>query len=233
MENKLIIWNSNIYNEEEKENIISRSNELNYTLIDSRIIYMIKIIECCKQYIKQESLNYDNNKIEPYIITKKENILKNDLVESSMYGLLRDDLSSYSYYILTKDEVFDSRYISYDHYLNDELEKAEEVIDTFDEFNEVDIYNINHLIPLYIQSMLPKIKYNIEKETDNIYILKSKRHQVKVLLVDEINEDIEIAQYNLIIETDDLDVPSSSILSDIVLNDVYDKYSKQIKDLVR
>lgn len=238
----IIFWDSNIYTQEEQNSIVEKAHNLNYYLIDSKLANLAKIIESCRELILRESARYENNIETPLIVLKEDNI-KNEYVfnfptnSKAMYNLLQEDVDNYLIILLTKqDSKYDKDiYINYKDFINGNL-KEKELISSceFEYIDQIKNYSINYLIPTFINTMQPKIKYELIKESDNVYLLKNKKHQIRILIIDDINkEQIDIFKYNLIIESNSNIIPNESILQEKVINELYKKESNLINIIRR
>ena len=85
--------------------------------------------------------------------------------------------------------------------------------------------------------MNPKLKYEVIKEDEQTYILRSKKYEFKVLLILNYNElqndDINISKYDLIIEVKDLSINRYSVLAEPNVNNVYKKIKQVGKNFRR
>lgn len=232
----VIIWDSNIYNNEEKRKIIENANNLNYSLIDTKLSNMIKVIEVCKELINRLSKKLDDGKINPLVVLK-ENSISNEYIfkypDSTllMYNLIKDELKNNEIIFLAKTEstINEHIYLNYLDFINLELpNNINETCANTKYLEHINNYEINYVIPTYIDIMKPKIKYEIERVDNNI-LLKSKQHSVNILLVDDVNnQDIDIYKYDLILEVNNYDVPTETIIKEETLNEIYKKHKNPL-----
>lgn len=232
----VIIWDSNIYNNEDKTKIIERANSLNYSLIDTKLSNMIKVIEVCKELINRLSKKLDDGKINPLVVLKENNISNEYIFKYPnstllMFNLIKDELKNSEIIFLTKTKSLINEYIylNYLDFINLELpNNINETCNNIKYLDHINNYEINYVIPTYIDIMNPKIKYEIECKENNI-LFKSKQHSVNILLVDDVNnQDIDIYKYDLILEVNNYDIPSETIIKDETLNEIYKKHKNPL-----
>ena len=95
-----------------------------------------------------------------------------------------------------------------------------------------EILNINdedisfaHIMPTYLDIMSSKIPFEVIREDSQVYIIKSKKYEFKVLFIlnykELENDNIDISKYEIIIETNDFSLYDKSVLKNKKINNIY------------
>ncbi len=254
---KIIIIDSDIFKKYSEKEIIEKCRSLDLEMVDNKIGKEVRIIEICDELIKRQSRKLDciDSKL-PLIALKKDvpnfiyerelSQVKNSF-EIIMELINNRELAINSqhkicYFVLTKEyESYikdDVIYISWHDLMNLEIEKIKTIdhIKLYVSSIDEDISLIN-IIPTYIEIMSPKLKFEIIKEDEQTFILRSNKYEFKVLLILNYNElqndNINISKYELIIEVEDLKLNMHSILKELNVNAIYKNISKPGKNFRR
>lgn len=235
---KVVILDNALFNDFDKTIILDKIKQLEVDYIYNTIGYGIKVIESCDELLSEQAKKYDNivNKL-PLIILKDKHLdfiyqrelskikTVNDIMMELISREFNDDNNQYI--ILTKnttkiiDEII---YISVNNFLllddihNIESNHHEEYADEMP-----DIY-FSDIIYTYLDIM-KKFKGALLKEDEKTYIIRFKKYQFKVLLIDSYeelyNEEIELSNYDLIIEDTHTALRDNKLLQNQTLLDIY------------
>lgn len=235
---KVVILDNALFNDFDKTIILDKIKQLEVDYIYNTIAYGIKVIESCDELLSEQAKKYDNivNKL-PLIILKDKHLdfiyqrelskikTVNDIMMELISREFNDDNNQYI--ILTKnttkiiDEII---YISVNNFLllddihNIESNHHEEYADEMP-----DIY-FSDIIYTYLDIM-KKFKGALLKEDEKTYIIRFKKYQFKVLLIDSYeelyNEEIELSNYDLIIEDTHTVLRDNKLLQNQTLLDIY------------
>ncbi len=235
---KVVILDNALFNDFDKTIILDKIKQLEVDYIYNTIAYGIKVVESCEELLSEQAKKYDNvvNKL-PLIILKDKHLdfiyqrelskikTVNDIMMELISREFNDDNNQYI--ILTKnttkiiDEII---YISVNNFLllddihNIESNHHEEYADEMS-----DIY-FSDIIYTYLDIM-KKFKGALLKEDEKTYIIRFKKYQFKVLLIDSYeelyNEEIELSNYDLIIEDTHTTLRDNKLLQNQTLLDIY------------
>ena len=235
---KVVILDNALFNDFDKTIILDKIKQLEVDYIYNTIAYGIKVVESCEELLSEQAKKYDNvvNKL-PLIILKAKHLdfiyqrelskikTVNDIMMELISREFNDDNNQYI--ILTKnttkiiDEII---YISVNNFLllddihNIESNHHEEYADEMS-----DIY-FSDIIYTYLDIM-KKFKGALLKEDEKTYIIRFKKYQFKVLLIDSYeelyNEEIELSNYDLIIEDTHTTLRDNKLLQNQTLLDIY------------
>ena len=235
---KVVILDNALFNDFDKTIILDKIKQLEVDYIYNTIAYGIKVVESCEELLSEQAKKYDNvvNKL-PLIILKDKHLdfiyqrelskikTVNDIMMELISREFNDDNNQYI--ILTKnttkiiDEII---YISVNNFLllddihNIESNHHEEYADEMS-----DIY-FSDIIYTYLDIM-KKFKGALLKEDEKTYIIRFKKYQFKVLLIDSYeelyNEEIELSNYGLIIEDTHTTLRDNKLLQNQTLLDIY------------
>lgn len=235
---KVVILDNALFNDFDKTIILDKIKQLEVDYIYNTIAYGIKVVESCEELLSEQAKKYDNvvNKL-PLIILKDKHLdfiyqrelskikTVNDIMMELISREFNDDNNQYI--ILTKnttkiiDEII---YISVNNFLllddihNIESNHHEEYADEMS-----DIY-FSDIIYTYLDIM-KKFKGALLKEDEKTYIIRFKKYQFKVLLIDSYeelyNEEIELSNYDLIIEDTHTTLRDNKLLQNPTLLDIY------------
>lgn len=244
---KVLIYDRMIINKYDKNEIETKCHKLDIEMVDNILGKEIRIIEICDELIKRQSRKLDNIDSKLPLIVLKENI-DNFLYERELSQVIDEskimielinnmDLTINSNhkikcFILTSDKESsidkDIIYISVVDLLSIDIDKIQTTnhINLYTSMIQENISLVN-IVPTYIDIMNRKLKYEVIKEDEQTYILRSNKYEFKVLLILNYNElqndDIIISKYDLIIEVNDLTLNEFSVLTETNVNNIYKK----------
>lgn len=235
---KVVILDNALFNDFDKAIILDKIKKLEVDYIYNTIAYGIKVIESCDELLSEQAKKYDNvvNKL-PLIILKDKHLdfiyqrelSKIKTVNDIMMELISREFNDNNnqYIILTKnttkiiDEII---YVSVNNFLllddihNIESNHHEEYADEIP-----DIY-FSDIIYTYLDIM-KKFNGALLKEDEKTYIIRFKKYQFKVLLIESYeelyNEEIELSNYDLIIEDTHTALRDCKLLQNEMLLNIY------------
>ena len=80
-------------------------------------------------------------------------------------------------------------------------------------------------MPTYLDIMSSKIPFEVIREDSQVYTIKSKKYEFKVLFIlnykELENDNIDISKYEIIIETNDFSLYDKSVLKNKKINNIY------------
>lgn len=237
-----IIIDQNLVNDE----ILNKIKLFNLNYIYNSIGYGIKVVESCYELINEQAKKYDNEsnnlpliilneKVDDFLYKKELSKIK--IPSDIMIELINE--SKYTYIILTndyttnfeKDEdgnvlIKDNKvfYLSINDFLNlDDLVSFETT--SFPKYQKlVTKFNLTDLIYTYL-NIMAKSKGCLEKIDEDTYQINFKKYKFKILLIksykDLYNEELDISDYELIIETDSFNLNKTNILNNEDIIDIY------------
>lgn len=238
---RIIIVNQQIYTKYQKDNIVSIAHNHKMLVIDEKIAYGIKVIESCKELIDRQIKKIDNLESRlPLIVTNKD--IYNFIYERELTGIqstpniikklvsllsTKNNKKNIYFYISDVEKIDnDDIYISIEALQN--ICTTEEQIS----YELEEILNINdedisfaHIMPTYLDIMSSKISFEVIREDSQVYIIKSKKYEFKVLFIlnykELENDNIDISKYEIIIETNDFSLYDKSVLKNKKINNIY------------
>lgn len=238
---RIIIVNQQIYTKYQKDNIVSIAHNHKMLVIDETIAYGIKVIESCKELIDRQIKKIDNLESRlPLIVTNKD--IYNFIYERELTGIqstpniikklvsllsTKNNKKNIYFYISDVEKIDnDDIYISIEALQN--ICTTEEQIS----YELEEILNINdedisfaHIMPTYLDIMSSKIPFEVIREDSQVYIIKSKKYEFKVLFIlnykELENDNIDISKYEIIIETNDFSLYDKSVLKNKKINNIY------------
>ena len=169
-----------------------------------------------------------------------ENLIMMELIKSM--NLAINSHHTIKYFVLSNSDI---SYFDKDIIYISPIDLLSLDIDKIQTSNHINLYSniikedvsLTNIIPTYIDIMNPKLKYEVIKEDEQTYILRSKKYEFKVLLILNYNElqndDINISKYDLIIEVKDLSINRYSVLAEPNVNNVYKKIKQVGKNFRR
>lgn len=235
---KVVILDQMLWKEMDKGLVLDKISKLEVDYIYNNIAYAIKVVETCDELIKEQTKKYDNliNRL-PIIVLKDKHLdfiyqrelsqikTVNEIMMELVNREFNDDNNQYIILTTNTTKIIDDViYISIDNFLklddvhNIESNHHEKYSDEFDEVYMSDI------IYTYLDIM-KKFKGTLIKEDEKTYIIRFKKYHFKALLInsyeDLYNEEIEISNYDLIIEDDNKELRNIKILENQDILDVY------------
>lgn len=238
---RIIIVNQQIYTKYQKDNIVSIAHNHKMLVIDETIAYGIKVIESCKELIDRQIKKIDNLESRlPLIVTNKD--IYNFIYERELTGIqstpniikklvsllsTKNNKKNIYFYISDVEKIDnDDIYISIEALQN--ICTTEEQIS----YELEEILNINdedisfaHIMPTYLDIMSSQIPFEVIREDSQVYIIKSKKYEFKVLFIlnykELENDNIDISKYEIIIETNDFSLYDKSVLKNKKINNIY------------
>lgn len=239
----IIIIDQNLVNDE----ILNKIKVFNLNYIYNSIGYGIKVVESCYELIKEQAKKYDNesNKLPLIILNEKVDdfLYKKELskikIPSEIMIELINESNKYTYIIITSDYTSSFEkdedgnvlikenkiiYLSINDFLNlDDLVSFETT--SFPKYQKpVTKFNLTDLIYTYL-NIMAKSKKELEKIGEDTYQINFKKYKFKILLIksykDLYNEELDISDYELIIETDSFNLNKTNILNNEDIIDIY------------
>lgn len=248
---KVLIYDRSVFKKYDEEAIISKCNKLNLKLVDNTIGKEIRIIEICDELIKRQSYKLDKEDAKlplialesfPYGFVYERELTSikgyNEIIMELIDKNINQDKFYHmvKYFILTPEQENyidkDVIYISCQYLLDLDIENIQATDFKIDLYNSPIVENISmvNIIPTYMSVMNPRLKYDLIKEDEQTYILRSAKYDFKILLILNYNElqndNIDISNYELIIEVDDLEISRFSVLKEQNVNNIYKKLKK-------
>lgn len=235
---KVVILDQLMLEEHDKHIIMNKINELEADYVYNTIAYGIKVIESCDELLKQQANKYDNslNRL-PIIILKDKHLdfvyqrelSKIKTVNDIMMELINREFNDNDnqYIILTSNTtkiIDDVIYISINDFL--QLKDVHNIESNHHEkyAEEMDNIYISDMVYTYLDIM-QRFKGVLLKEDEKTYIVRFKKYQFKVLLIKSYEElydqDIEISNYDLIIEDKHFELRDPKLLQNDELQNIY------------
>ena len=238
---RIIIVNQQIYTKYQKDNIVSIAHNHKMLVIDETIAYGIKVIESCKELIDRQIKKIDNLESRlPLIVTNKD--IYNFIYERELTGIqsttniikklfsllsTKNNKKNIYFYISDVEKIDnDDIYISIETLQNictteEQISyELEEMLNINDEY-----ISFAHIMPTYLDIMSSKIPFEVIREDSQVYIIKSKKYEFKVLFIlnykELENDNIDISKYEIIIETNDFSLYDKSVLKNKKINNIY------------
>ncbi len=237
----IVILDNNLFDSTTLDVIIEKIKSLNLKYVFNTVAYGAKVVESCYELIQEQARKMDKlptnlpliilkNKPNDFIYSKELSKIKG--INDIMKELLEDNLNTkYKYIILTKDytslylDIDDSDiYISIKDFLNLESVNVFETkgFPTYE--NNTSQIELTDIVYTYL-AIMKKVNGLIEKLEEYIYQIIFKEYKFKLLLInsykDLYNEDIEISDYDLIIESSRKELQKTNILESPDVVSVY------------
>lgn len=254
---KILIYDQTIINKYNDNEIETKCHQLDIEMVDNKLGKEIRVIEICDELIKRQSRKLDNIESKlPLIVLNRfvddflyerelsqvcdENLIMMELIKSM--NLAINSHHTIKYFVLSNSDI---SYFDKDIIYISPIDLLSLDIDKIQTSNHINLYSniikedvsLTNIIPTYIDIMNPKLKYEVIKEDEQTYILRSKKYEFKVLLILNYNElqndDINISKYDLIIEVKDLSINRYSVLAEPNVNNVYKKIKQVGKNFRR
>lgn len=247
---KVIVVDKSIYENNKQDSIIEKAKSYGFQdVLNNEIGYEIKIIESCNELMQQQARMLDLYPCDLPIIISNEtsslfsyekNLSKikgvNDIIIEllSFKEVIEMEHKNLCIIILTQKEESYIRnnviYLSIQDFWNLDIEKETNL----DSYLSNQLYpypklqiNLTSIISTYQDIMKPKLKYECIQEDEQTYLLKHSKHEFKILFLfhhDELlNDEIELSNYECIIEEKELKEIKPSILYSKNLDCIYRK----------